>query len=320
MTAVAWLWYGDTSIGWFTHLSKGVLIGIPILVLGYQSLIESGAPVLRRAHRLADRLASRQDWPADLSQCRALPEVKAFCAALAHDAAPALVLLQHPRVEVRVAALAALQFRKDWRPGQAELVMQIAQRSAAPAVLALGNMDDRMMIEAMARFLNDPNREVRRAAVESLMWDSEHHWGWIRFAIRRTMSDPLFKDDGPLVPDGQVLLPDVVQDLTAWCAEKGLICARAAETLGAHYNRLMYEQADPTPLSRSCASCWPIRRRRRSYAWNWAAFCNFTGSFIMTCWNKCSTAALLRLFGSSPVRPFCRKSRSRRCEGLLVSA
>jgi hypothetical protein len=251
LTAVAWLWFGDTSNDWFTHLSKGVLIGIPILVFGYQALVESGAPVMRRALGLANRLARRQDWPADMSQCRSIPEVKAFRATLAYDAAPALALLQHPRMEVRVAALSALEFRKDWRPGQAELVMQIAQRSEDPAVraaavLALGNLDDRMMIETLAQFLNDPNREVRRAAVEALMWDSERHWSWIRFAIRRTLSDPLFKDDGPLVPDGQVLIPEVVKDLTAWCAEKGLICARSAETLGAHYNRLMCEQADPT--------------------------------------------------------------------------
>src|ERR1019366_4380511 len=45
---------------------------------------------------------------------------------------------------------------------------------------------------------------------------------------------------------GQLLMPEVVKDLTAWCAEKGLISARAAETLAAHYNRLMCEQADRT--------------------------------------------------------------------------
>src|SRR5207253_6934943 len=107
--------------------------------------------VMRRANGLASRLANRQDWPADLLQCRGLPEVKAFRAALAWDAAPALAMLQNPRVEVRVAALAALEFRKDWRPGQAELVMQIAQRAKEPAVraaavLALGNLDERPMI------------------------------------------------------------------------------------------------------------------------------------------------------------------------------
>jgi hypothetical protein len=94
--------------------------------------------------------------------------------------------------------------------------------------------------------LNDPNLDVRRAAVEALMWDCERRWTWIRFAVRRTLSDPLFRDDGPLLPDGQILIAEVVKDLTAWCAEKGLISARGAQTLGAHYNRLMCEQADPT--------------------------------------------------------------------------
>jgi hypothetical protein len=251
LTAVAWLWFGDLANDWFTHLGKGMLIGIPILVFGYQSFLDSGAPALRRAHTLAQRLAHRQDWPADLLQCRSLPEVKAFRAALAQDASPALALLQHPRLEVRVAALAALEFRKDWRPGQAELVMQIAQRSEDPevravGVLALSNLEDRMMIETLAQFLTDPDREVRRAAVEALMWDAERHWSWVRFAFRRSMCDPLFKDDGPLLPDGQLLTAEVVKDMTAWSAEKGMISARAAETLGAHYNRLMCEQVDST--------------------------------------------------------------------------
>lgn len=250
LTAVAWMWFGDSGSDWFTHLSKGMLIGLPILVFGYQTLIESGAPVMRRAHKLSQRIAARQDWPADLLQCRSLPEVKAFRATLVYDAAPALVLLQHERTEVRVAALSALEFRKDWRPGQAEHVMQIAQRSEEPAiraaaVLALANLEDRMMIETLAQFLNDPHREVRRAAVEALLWDSERRWSWIRFAVRRTLSDPLFKDDGPLLPEGQVLTTEVVNDLTAWCAEKGLISARAAETLAAQFNRLMCEQIDP---------------------------------------------------------------------------
>ena len=251
LTALAWQWFGDTVVDWFNHLTKSILIGLPIVMFGYQALIESGAPVIRRAHLLAQRLAGRQDWPADISQLRALPEIKAFRATLAYDAAPALALLQNQRIEVRVAALAALEFRKDWRPGQAELVMQYAQRSEEPAVraaavLALGNLDDRVMIETLAQFLNDPNREVRRAAVDALLWDSERRWNWIRFAIRRTMSDPLFKDDGPLLPDAQLLVPEVVNDLTAWCAEKGLISARAAETLAAHYDRLLCEQVDPT--------------------------------------------------------------------------
>ena len=52
------------------------------------------------------------------------------------DAAPALVLLNHARVQVRVAALAALEFRQNWRVGQAEMVLQLAQQTREPAVRA----------------------------------------------------------------------------------------------------------------------------------------------------------------------------------------
>ena len=172
MTAVAWLWFGDGINDWFTHLSKGFLIGVPILVFGYQTLVESGRPVMRRAHGLAQRLADRHDWPTDLS---AVPHASrgegvSRHAGIRRRPGPGDVAAC-TRMEVRVAALAALEFRKDWRPGQAELVMQIAQRSEEPAVraaavLALGNLEDRVMIETLAQFLNDPNREVRRAAVE----------------------------------------------------------------------------------------------------------------------------------------------------------
>src|SRR5206468_3103156 len=130
-------------------------------------------------HMLADRLANRQEWPSDLAACRTLAEVKALRAALGYDAAPALALLRHPRMEVRVAALAALEFRKEWRAGQAELVLQIAQRAEQPAVraaavTALGNVDDRELVEMLAQFLHDASREVRCAATEALLWDTEH--------------------------------------------------------------------------------------------------------------------------------------------------
>jgi hypothetical protein len=47
------------------------------------------------------------------------------------------------------------------------------------------------------------------------------------------------------MPEGNLLTEEVVKDLTAWCAEKGLISVRSAQTLAAHYNRIMCEQADP---------------------------------------------------------------------------
>ena len=253
LIALAWLWFGDHREDWYTSLAKSVLLVVPLLVFGLQTLHQSGAPALRRANMLAERLAQRKEWPADLAGCRALPEVKALRAALGYDAGPALALLNDPRSEVRVAALAALEFRKDWRPGQAELVLQLAQRAEQPlvraaAVTALGNLDDRQLVETLAQFLHDASGDVRRAAVEALLWDPEKRWNWVRFAVRRALADPLFFNDGPLISDGQYLTDEAANDLTAWCAEKGVLSARAAQTLAAHYHRLLNERLDADRL------------------------------------------------------------------------
>jgi hypothetical protein len=226
---------------------------VPIIMFAYQTLTDSGAPEIRRARLLAERLASRKEWPADLAACRALPEVKALRAALAVEAAPALALLHHPRTEVRVAALAALEFRKEWRMGQAELVLQAAQHAEQPvvraaAVSALANVDDRGLVEAVAQFLSDPSVEVRRAATESLLWDTERRWGWIRYVVRRVLADPLYQSDGALCHNSELLTAEAVSDLTAWCAEKGVLAVRAALTLGVHYNRALAERPDEAPL------------------------------------------------------------------------
>jgi hypothetical protein len=249
LTALSWLWFGDPVDDWLNHFGKAVLLVAPILVFGYQSLVQSGALVLRRANMLAQRLVDRQEWPADLGAVRNLPEVKAMRAALAYDASPALALLRHPRAEVRLAALAALEFRKDWRPGQAELVLQLAQSAEQPiiraaAVAALANVEDRELIEMVASFLHDNSIEVRRATIEALLWDCEKRWPWIRFHVRRVLADALFFSDGPVIPDGQLLSAEAVKDLTGWCAEKGPISARAAHTLAAHYNRLLSERPE----------------------------------------------------------------------------
>ena len=234
LIALAWLWWGSNTEDWYTNMAKAVLLVVPLLVFGYQTLIDSGAPAIRRARLLADRLAARKEWPADLATCRNLAEVKALRAALGVDASP---------------ALAALEFRKDWRPGQAELVLQVAQRAEQPAiraaaVTALGNLEDRTLVETLAQFLHDNSWEVRRAAIESLLWDSERRWNWIRFSVRRILADPLFLTDGPLIHDGQMLTQEAVNDLTAWCAEKGALASRASLTLGAHYSRALNERPD----------------------------------------------------------------------------
>ena len=245
--ALGWLWLSTTSsTDWYPDFAKSVLLVVPLLVFSLQVLVESGAPAVRRARLLADRLAERKDWPADLAACRTLPEVKALREAIQRDASPALALLSHRRVEVQLAALAALEFRKDWRPGQAEIVLLAAQRAAVPtvraaAVAALGNLDDRLIIEALAEFLRDPSWDVRRAATEALLWDTEHRWPWIRQAVRRSLADSTCTDDGPLRHEGQMLNAEAVADLTAWVAQKGLLGQRSALTLGLHYARALAE-------------------------------------------------------------------------------
>src|ERR1700687_1627848 len=87
LIALAWLWFGTQTEDWFTHLAKSILLVIPMGVFGFQTLNDSGAPALRRAHMLAQRLAGRLEWPTDHAACQTLPEVKALRAALAYDAA-----------------------------------------------------------------------------------------------------------------------------------------------------------------------------------------------------------------------------------------
>jgi hypothetical protein len=250
LVALGWLWWGAGDVNdWYFHLARAVLLVVPMVMFALQTLTESGAPVLRRARLLAQRLASRKEWPADLAACRALPEVKALREALHFDATPALSLLHQPRAEVRVAALAALEFRKDWRPGQAEFVLQLAQTAPEPpvraaAVMALANLDERQLVETLADFLRDPSWEVRRAATEALLWDTERRWPWIRFAVRRTLADPALQGDGALRHDGQLLTPEAVSDLTSWATEKGIVATRAALTLSAHYHRALNERPE----------------------------------------------------------------------------
>jgi hypothetical protein len=273
LTGLVWLGLGlglANRDDWYLYFAQGILLVASLGVFAWEVLADSGAPERRRAQVLARRLADRKDWPTDLISCRALPEVKAFREALRQDVTPALGLLGHPRPEVRVAALAALEFRTQWRVGQAQAVLQVAVQAAEPAIraaalMALANADDRQLVEQLGEFLRDPSWEVRRAAQEALLWDTGSRWSWIRHCIRRALADNANAEDGPLLPSGQVLAPEAVADLTAWTAEKGLLAARAAQTLAVHYERLLNEVPDPElvdALSRQLAdyhSAAPLR-------------------------------------------------------------
>jgi HEAT repeat protein len=249
--AFAWMKLGvHKSEDWFAHLAQAVLLVIPLGYFALQTLRDIGAPALRRARLLAQRVATRNEWPADLEGCKLLPDVKALREALYLDAAPALQLLSHSRPQVQIAALAALDFRKHWRPGQAEVVLELALRAEEPvvraaALSALANLEDRCLIESLGEFLRDPSPLVRRAATESLLWDTEHRWPWIRHAVRRSLGDPLCQEDGALRHSGTLLTAEAVDDLTAWAGEKGLLGLRAALSLGAHYAQALNETTDP---------------------------------------------------------------------------
>jgi hypothetical protein len=251
LIGLSWIWVGTRgSSDWFSHLAQALLLLGGILGFARQILTSSGATALRRAYLAADRLAAHHDLPADLAACRSLSVVKACREALQIDASPAMALLNHPRLGVRLAALCALEFRHHWRPGQAEMVLQFAQHAKEPAeragaVMALGGLQDRSLVEAVAEFLLDPAWEVRRAATEALLWDTERRWMWIRSAVRRTLANPSFQNDGPLQHHGQPFSAEAVGDLMAWTAEKALLSARAASTLVGYYSRQLNEHANP---------------------------------------------------------------------------
>ncbi len=243
--ALSWMVLGTAgSNDWFLHLSQSLLLVVPLVYFGVHCLMESGAPAMRRARFLAHRLAHRPDWPEKLQDCRLLPEVKALREAVHVDASPVLELLADPRPQVRVAALAALEFRQVWRPGQPQIILQLAQHAVEPelraaAINALANVEDRHTIETLAEFLHDSSRLVRQTAAEALLWNTEQNWPWIRLAVRRALASSACQDDGPLRHEGEPLTAEAVADLTAWTSEKGIQALRAALTLGRHYHRVL---------------------------------------------------------------------------------
>src|SRR5262245_13681472 len=232
--ALGWLLLGAPKReDWVIYLSHSVLLVVPLAFFALQCLRDSGATTLRRARQLAGRLAHRRDWPKDLMDCRSLPEVKALRESLHVDASPALELLVNPHPAVRVAALAALEFRPSWRAGQPQVVLQLAQRAAEPevravAVSALANVDDRFLIESLADLLRDADPVVRQTTIEALSWNVEGRWHWIRDAIRNALADLICQEDGPLRLAGYALTKEAIADLHAWAAEKGIIAMRAA--------------------------------------------------------------------------------------------
>ncbi len=250
---LGWLWFSVSQQGvdWYLHLAQGVLLLVPLVYLAVYTLTQSGAMLYARAQALGQSFVQRRNWPADLLACRNLPEVKAFRETLQFDVMPALQLLDHPRPEVRICALAALEFRQFWKPGQAEAVLALLRREEVPevrmtAVNALANVEDWQMLEVLADSLRDPDPRVRQTAAAALLWDTERRWSWMRYGVRRALSEPALRADGAILQEGQKLSPEAVDDLTAWTAEKGVLSLRSAQTLAVHYAQALNERPDET--------------------------------------------------------------------------
>jgi len=233
----------------FIQISLSILVGIPLILFVFQELIFTGGGSLRRARSLVRRIERKQDWPEDLAACKLLPEVKALREALHEDAEPVLCLLAHPEATVRIAALATLEYRPAWRKGQAENVLQAAKYAKEPpvraaAMMALANVDDPKLASTIAAYLRDASGEVRRAAAESLLWDTERRWSHIRREIRAAMSDSHCRDDGPLPIPGTIP-SQALLDLMMWSGESGNMGLRATQTVISHYNRELNENQSP---------------------------------------------------------------------------
>lgn len=258
LIALAWLWLPTRgSPEWSVHVGQGVLLLVAVGLAAIHDLIRTGAEPLRRANKWCARLAGRTDWPMQLADCRALPEVTALRGAVLDEVRPVLALLADPRPEVQCAALGALEYRPQWRPGEAELVMKTARESTEPAVRAAGAYalaasESGDLIGGLARFLRDPAVEVRAAAAEALLWNAETRWQYAREGVREALADSRLAADGPLFATGR-LPAAALADLITWAEEHAPLAPRAIQTLLEQYHRDLTDGDRPELCSQLAA-------------------------------------------------------------------
>jgi len=242
LMAVLIIWMASQqSRDLFLQVCMFILVGVPLTLFLAQEFLFVAGGGARRARALVRRLAVKADWPRDLAACKTLPEVKALREALHDDAEPVFVLLMNPKPQVRIAALAALEFRPAWKKGQAETVLQAAKFAVEPpvrstALMALANVEETHLLSAIANYMRDGSPEVRRATAEALLWNVESRWGAIRKEIHDAFADPRCQEDGSLPITSA--LPDLAKvDLTIWAGEPGSVGNRAIRTLLNHFRR-----------------------------------------------------------------------------------
>jgi HEAT repeat protein len=251
LTGLVWVWICTAQRQeWYPHFAQAILLIVPLGLFAVQQLADTGA-ALRHANELARRLAERTEWPSAASDYRGLPEVKALREATHADPAAALALLEHPRPEVRLAALAAIEFRKVWEPEHASAILRVVTNATeaevrAAAIHTLGNVEERPILEVLIGGLTDPARSVRAAAADALLWDAEQRWKWLRLHIHAALAHPNGNEDEALICAGGTFPEVMVKDLVEWAKEPGIVGVRATLTLAAHYRKVL--QGGPAPL------------------------------------------------------------------------
>lgn len=259
LIALGWAWLPTRGMNdWAAHIGQGVLLIGAVGLVILHDLARTGAEPLRRANKWSRRLTARTHWPLQLADCRALPEAEALREAVRDEPVPALALLSDPRPQVQVAALGALEYRPYWRPGEAELVLQVARGAREPAVRAAGayalaGAGTAELVEELAGFLRDPAPEVRHAAIEALLWDGDRRWPLARDAVREALADPKRAQDGPLFIGTGRLPAAAVADLVTWSAEHPPLAKRAIMTLIEQYHRGLMDADRPELASELAA-------------------------------------------------------------------
>jgi hypothetical protein len=242
LIALVWAWLPlRNSHDWTVHLTQGVLLVAGVILLATHDLIRTGAEPLRRANWWMRRITSRKEWPIQLADCRTAIEAQGLRDAIREEAGPALSLLSDSRPEVQTAALGALEYRSNWRPGEAELVLKFGRENREPAVrvaavYALACVDTPELVSGVAGFLRDPAAEVRSAAAEAVMWNADARWPFTRESVKEALAEPRLANEGPLFAGAGRLPAAAIADLITWSAEHPPLAQRAILTLIEHYH------------------------------------------------------------------------------------
>ena len=238
------------------QFALAITLLVPVVLFAFRELVETTGPV-RKAKFLVEKLLARDAWPTNPAEFRGIPQVRALRAAVLEDAGPVLPLLEHADRNIRLAALAALEFQPVWRKGQAEVVIHFANVSEDPsaraaAAVALANATKARHLAGLVPFLCDASAEVRQAAGIAVLWDAARRWPEVRASVRLALSDPNAARDGPL-PWSGAFPQAALDDLVVWSSEAAPVGPRATKTLIRHCRKAIEEDGSPAAIGRITA-------------------------------------------------------------------